>query len=71
MKLKGEVKNAGLKLLRRDSNKIGINWICTLILPTSNKKSPVKITPVSLQLLNLNLEITLRFVVCALIVHGL
>ena len=38
MKLKGEVKNAGLKLLRRDFNKIGINWICTLILPTGNKK---------------------------------
>lgn len=39
MKLKGEVKNAGLKLLRRDSNKIGINWICTVILPiaTGNK----------------------------------
>ena len=41
MKLKGEVKNAGLKLLRRNSNKIGINWIYFLILPTGNKKSPV------------------------------
>lgn len=41
MKLKGEVENSGLKLLRRDSNKIGINWICTLILPTGKKKSPV------------------------------
>ena len=69
MKLTGEVKNAGLKLLRRDSNKIGINWICILILPTGNKKSPVgryscvKITPLSLQPLNFNLEITLKFVV--------
>ena len=41
MKLKGEVKNAGLKLLRRDSKKTGIYWICTIILPTGNKKSPV------------------------------